>query len=280
MDLSVPPGDPHHPADPPSDHAAQAPHRGIYIPVRAKFAIAFAISIAWLCISTWLALPWLRDLAALSNWAIAVFAVGGIAILPGFMNAFLISSLMMDRRPSRKALAVYPGVTILIAAYNEAGSIAETIESIERQQYPGPFEVMVIDDGSSDGTADLVALSSYPWLTLLRQPENAGKSAALNRGLALARHELVITLDADSYLFAGAIQHLVERYRADPDHTRAVAGSTLVRNSRKNWVTKIQEWDYFHGAGAWAMQRTPSASPTPRRSWGSFCASASAGRAG
>lgn len=250
MELSIPPGDPQHSPAPPSGQAAAAHRRGVYIPVRAKFAIAFAISIAWLCISTWLALPWLRDLAALSNWAIAVFAVGGIAILPGFMNAFLIASLMMDRRPSRKPLAVYPGVTILIAAYNEAGSIAETLESIERQRYPGPFEVMVLDDGSSDGTADLVALSTYSWLTLLRQPENAGKSAALNRGLALASHDLVITLDADSYLFAGAIQHLVERYRADPEHTRAVAGSTLVRNSRKNWVTKIQEWDYFHGIAA------------------------------
>ncbi len=195
-------------------------------------------------------MPWMHDLADLSNWAIAIFAVGGIALVPGYMNAFLITSLMIDRRPLRKRLDTYPGITILIAAYNEGPSIAETIQSIERLRYPGPLEVMVIDDGSTDDTPDVVAAFTFPWLTLLRQPKNAGKSAALNRGLALARHTLIVTLDADSYLCADSLEHLVERYFSDPTHTRAVAGAMMVHNSRTNWVTKMQEWDYFHGIAA------------------------------
>ena len=59
-----------------------------------------------------------------------------------------------------------------------------------------------------------------------------------------------MTLDADSYLHRGALKNLVERYLNDPPNTRAVAGTMLVRNSRKNWVTKAQEWDYFHGIAA------------------------------
>ena len=174
----------------------------------------------------------------------------GIAIIPGFMNAFLVTSLMLDRRPGHSPLPVYPGITILVAAYNEAASIRDTLESIDRQQYPGHLQVMVVDDGSTDATAAITEALPYRWLTLLRQPRNAGKSAALNRGLALARHSLVVTLDADSYLYADALKHLVERYFADPVNTRAVAGTMLVRNSRRNWVTRMQEWDYFHGIAA------------------------------
>lgn len=222
----------------------------MYLGVRTKFAIAVLASIAWLAVSLWLAIPWMRDLAALTHWSIAFFAVGGIAIIPGFMNAFLLSSLLMDRRPPRVALASYPGLTILVAAYNEAGSIAGTIESIEKQSYPGPYEVIVIDDGSTDSTAAIVEALGMRGHTLLRQPANAGKSAALNRGLERARFGLVVTVDADSYLYADALKHLVERYASDPADTRAVAGTMLVRNSRTNWVTRMQEWDYFHGIAA------------------------------
>ena len=110
--------------------------------------------------------------------------------------------------------------------------------------------MIVIDDGSKDATAAIVEDNPYPWLRLLRQPRNMGKAAALNRGLAESRHDYVITLDADSYLYGDALQRLVERYFNDPATTKAVAGTMLVRNSRKNWVTRAQEWDYFHGIAA------------------------------
>jgi biofilm PGA synthesis N-glycosyltransferase PgaC len=86
-----------------------------------------------------------------------------------------------------------------------------------------------------------------PWLQLMRMETNGGKARALNAGLAHAEHGLVVTLDADSYLYRDALRHLVERYLCDPRSTRAVAGTVLVRNSRENWVTRMQEWDYFHG---------------------------------
>jgi biofilm PGA synthesis N-glycosyltransferase PgaC len=109
----------------------------------------------------------------------------------------------------RHRLYRYPRVTILIAAYNEAAAIAETIHSVAKQEYPGDLEVLVIDDGSRDDTAAIVEAIHYPSLKLLRQPRNAGKAAALNRGLAAARHDLVITLDADCYLYKRALRKLV-----------------------------------------------------------------------
>jgi biofilm PGA synthesis N-glycosyltransferase PgaC len=141
-------------------------------------------------------------------------------------------------------------VSVLIAAYDEEISIAETLRSIAAQDYPAAFEVFVIDDGSRDRTAEIVAASPYPWLRLLRQPRNMGKSAALNHGLAEAAHELIVTVDADSFLRRDALRKIVECYLSDPPNTRAVAGTMLVRNSRKSWVTRTQEWDYFHGIAA------------------------------
>ena len=52
-------------------------HRPAYVGVRAKFAIATAIAVGWLALSLWLAVPWMHDLAALANWPLAIFAVGG-----------------------------------------------------------------------------------------------------------------------------------------------------------------------------------------------------------
>ena len=76
---------------------------------------------------------------------------------------------------------------------------------------------------------------------------NQGKAAALNIGLEEAQYSKIVTIDADSYLFKDALARITERYASDPINTRAVAGTTLVRNSRENWLTQSQEWDYFHG---------------------------------
>lgn len=80
---------------------------------------------------------------------------------------------------------------------------------------------------------------------LLTLSSNKGKSAALNRGLQIASHDLIITIDADSYLYKDSLKNIVANYLSGPENTAAVAGTVLVRNSRKNWLTKLQEWEYF-----------------------------------
>jgi len=222
----------------------------IALSVKTKFVLAILLSFSWFAITTWIALPWIRDLARLSYWPVALLIVGGIALVPGLMNAFLAVSLLLDDRPLRRSFDRYPGISILIAAFNEEDSIEETLRSLARQNYPGEFEALVIDDASTDRTASIVERLRYPWLRLLLQKSNLAKSAALNRGLAEARFDLIITLDADSYLYKDALRNLVERYLSDPPGTKAVAGTMLVRNSRSSWITKAQEWDYFDGIAA------------------------------
>lgn len=237
---------------PPALQIQDAKKHGVYLSIRTKFQIAIVGALLWTGLSIYLAQPWYGQLTAAVGPVLATLIIAGIAIIPGFMNAFLLMGLCMDHRPRHTPLDHYPAITILVAAYNEAASIVETLKSIDLQRYTGKLDVIVINDGSSDGTGTLVAgqMSKYPWLRLIDLPQNGGKAKALNHGLAAARASLVLTVDADSYLFHDALQNIVERYFEDPHNTRAVAGTVVVRNSRKNWVTKVQEWDYFHGISA------------------------------
>ncbi len=230
----------------------EAKRSAIYLPVSAKFLIALIGAIAWMVFSIWAAGPWLADLKSYVGTAFAIFLVYGIAIIPGFMNAFMAISLILDKRPPHRPLSVYPPISILIAAYNEEASIEETLVSIDQQKYPGELQVIVINDGSADGTAQVVqrALERYGWLSFVDLKKNGGKARALNIGFKEVLHDLVVTVDADSFLYRGALTSIVERYHADPPNTRAVAGKILVRNSRQNWITRCQEWDYFHGISA------------------------------
>ena len=224
--------------------------------MRAKFLFSLLVAASWAGLSIWLSAPWLEDLAREIGWPTAILIIGFIAYVPGFMNAFLISTILLDRRPARTLPSRYPGITILVACYNEAGTIADTLRSIALQEYPGTLEVLVLDDGSTDGTFAIAQraagelTNANTSIRVVATAENAGKAAALNRGLALAAHGHIATIDGDSWLHAGAMQKIIERRISDPPGTKAVAGAVLVRNSRENWLTRSQEWDYFHGIAA------------------------------
>lgn len=236
---------------------APPPRRRFYVPVRAKFASATLLGIAWCALSVWLSQAWLHDLGELIGAAPALFVIAFIAYVPGFMNAFMAGSILLDRRPRRRRLAEYPGVTVLVACYNEAANIGDTLTSLFAQDYPGPLEVLVLDDGSTDDSAAIAeraiaaaTVAERHRFRVVRGERNVGKAGVLNRGLTMASHELIVTIDGDSWAFRDALTHIVERYHNDPPDTRAVAGSVLVRNSRHNWLTRAQEWDYFHGIAA------------------------------
>ena len=237
--------------------ARMPPVQRRYVPVRAKFAVALSAGLLWLMASIRLGQPWVDALGRETHPLFALFAISFIAYIPGFMNAFLVASLLLDRRPQRRRLVIHPGVTVLIAAYQEEAAIADTLKTIAAEGYPGPVEVLVLNDGSTDRTAQVAARAigqlRFPANTEVRLvdfPVNRGKAAVLNDGLAQASHELVVTIDGDSRLNRDALTAIVERLMSDPDSTQAVAGAVLVRNSRRNLLTKAQEWDYFLGIAA------------------------------
>jgi cellulose synthase/poly-beta-1,6-N-acetylglucosamine synthase-like glycosyltransferase len=136
-------------------------------------------------------------------------------------------------------LARWPSVSILIPAHNEEKIVLDTVRAALAQDYPD-FEVIVIDDGSTDKTSQLVATTAA---RLIRHVQNQGKAAALNTGLAVARGEVIVTCDADSYFDAAAVRHLVAPL-ADP-RNGAVAGQ--IRLSRPDGALRafqVLEYDY------------------------------------
>ncbi|HEY6814693.1 MAG TPA: glycosyltransferase [Croceibacterium sp.] len=212
---------------------------------------------AWTTFSIWVSARWLQELGASTHPLFALFAITFIAYVPGFMNAFLIATLLLDRRPARRAPLRYPGVSVLIAAYQESAVIGDTLRSVAEARYPGPLEVLVLDDGSSDGTPAQaeeararLAFAANVEVRVVEFARNRGKAAVLNDGLARAAHALIVTIDADTQLHGDALRHIVERFLSDPPGTAAVAGAVLVRNAHETLITGAQEWDYFHGIAA------------------------------
>ena len=133
-------------------------------------------------------------------------------------------------------------MSIIVPAYNEEKVIVQTIASLLNQKYAGPIEIVVVDDGSSDDTIDIVreAYGSHPSVSAYRK-ENGGKASALNYGIAHAQHEIVIGLDADTIFDDDTVAELVQPLK-NPS-VGAVAGNAKVGN-RINLVTRWQALEY------------------------------------
>ena len=110
-------------------------------------------------------------------------------------------------------------IAVVTPAHNVAAYIGVTIASVIAQSHPD-WAMLVVDDGSTDRTAEAVAGFADPRLRLLRQA-NQGVSAARNRGLAVADGEAVLFLDADDVLAPDALARLVRALEAAPDAVAA-----------------------------------------------------------
>ncbi|MCX5876094.1 MAG: glycosyltransferase [Deltaproteobacteria bacterium] len=143
------------------------------------------------------------------------------------------------------ASGVWPPVSILIAAYNEEKVIGQTLRALLDSTYPGEIEVVVVDDGSKDTTAQIVAgmAQSEERIHLLRQI-NMGKAMALKTGFDAVSHEIVISLDADTQFASDTIAELVRPF-ADPA-VAAVSGRARVGNP-KTLVAMFQSLEYTCG---------------------------------
>lgn len=228
--------------------ASGVARRPRYLRVRTRFLLSVAAGLAWAGFSTWIALPWIDDLATAITAVPAWLLVVGIAIIPGYLNVQLATSVLLDRpKPLRLDLEL-PGITVLIAAYNEEACIGETLDYALAQDYEGDLRVVVIDDGSTDRTREIVRerARSDPRLRLL-EADHGGKARALTLGLQVVETPLVATIDADTLLLPFALRRAVARLALSPPDTVAVAGSVMARNSRENLLTRLQQWDYLIG---------------------------------
>ncbi|MFD5775682.1 polysaccharide deacetylase family protein [Streptomyces fungicidicus] len=171
-------------------------------------------------------------------------AIIGTLVIGRFVLMLLLSGAHA-RRVRRKSFRWGPPVgepvTVLVPAYNEAKCIENTVRSLMASDHP--IEVLVIDDGSTDGTARIVEAMGLPNVRVIRQL-NAGKPAALNRGLANARYDIVVMMDGDTVFETSTVRELVQPF-GDP-RVGAVAGNAKVGN-KDSLIGAWQHIEYVMG---------------------------------
>ncbi|MFD5404205.1 bifunctional polysaccharide deacetylase/glycosyltransferase family 2 protein [Streptomyces griseorubiginosus] len=189
---------------------------------------------------------------AVAEYAVPTLSVGlvivGVAVL-GRFGMMLILARRHYRQRNRRRFCWGPAVTrpvsVIVPAYNEKECIANTLESLARSTHP--IEVIVVDDGSSDGTSEIAREAARRLgmtnVRIIRQ-ENAGKPAALNNGVRNACHDIVVMMDGDTVFEPDTVRQLVQPF-AD-EEVGAVAGNAKVGN-RNTVIGAWQHIEYVMG---------------------------------
>lgn len=135
-----------------------------------------------------------------------------------------------------------PHITVIVPAFNEALAIAATVKNIAQHldELSSNWDIVVIDDGSRDQTADVVrGLSDKLNTTLVRFSRNFGKEYAITAGLEHAQGDLVICMDADGQHSAELLAQMLEKWREGFEMVYAVRQDREVESSFKRWGSRI-----------------------------------------
>jgi cellulose synthase/poly-beta-1,6-N-acetylglucosamine synthase-like glycosyltransferase len=172
-------------------------------------------------------------------WAAAVALLYSYVMFP----ALVLLRGALVRRP-HAAADVSPSVTVIVAAYNEAGRIVRKLRSVTAQDYPGRVSIIVASDGSDDGTQDIVAAMGEPRVRVLDLPRG-GKAAAIGAAVAAADGEILILSDANSIFGPDAIRRLVRAF-ADPEVGGVAGNQVYVRGEDVDAVAVGERsyWDF------------------------------------
>lgn len=140
-----------------------------------------------------------------------------------------------------------PKVSVLIPAFNESEYIGKCIESVLALKYPKEkLEIIVLDDGSTDNTAEIakkyVKNARGISVKVIRK-KNTGKADSLNKGIKIAKGELVATLDADSYVSPFSLRKIIAHF--DSEDVAAVASAVKIKEA-KNIIEEVQRLEYLY----------------------------------
>jgi 1,2-diacylglycerol 3-beta-glucosyltransferase len=163
-----------------------------------------------------------------------------------FLNlSYKLQKRKLEKFPQVTNPNYKPFVTVMIPAHNEEGVIATTVQNILSMDYEN-FEIIVIDDRSTDNTASVIKdlEQKYPNVTALIRPKDAfpGKSAVLNDAFKLAKGEAILVFDADATVEPDFLSKLVPNL--EPKDVGAVQARKVIRNKNVNLLTRCQNNEY------------------------------------
>jgi cellulose synthase/poly-beta-1,6-N-acetylglucosamine synthase-like glycosyltransferase/peptidoglycan/xylan/chitin deacetylase (PgdA/CDA1 family) len=171
--------------------------------------------------------------------------IGAVGVLVLARVALVLPTAWVQVRRSRarrSLLAPHPSVTVVVPAYNEAVGIERAVRSLAASTYRD-LDIVVVDDGSTDATADIVAGIGLDRVRLLRRA-NGGKAAALTTGIRASAADVIVMVDGDTVFEPETVERLVRPF-ADPG-VAAVAGNTKVGN-RRGLLGRWQHIEYVIG---------------------------------
>jgi biofilm PGA synthesis N-glycosyltransferase PgaC len=247
-----------------------------------RFTVAATATVLYVAFAVVVSRPWRSDLEAalgpVAAWGIPIL----LAYIPGTLIGFLFFTLLFTRyrAPALDAprgpwpAGTWAPITVIVAAYNEQEAIVTTLEHVAASDYAGPIQVILADDNSTDRTAELAAgAAERLGLDYRRIFEPlAGKHHALNTALAEVTTPLVVTVDADTLLHPQALKYLIGRVVSRPQdqHVCACAGALIAANPTRNFLTRMQSWDYRLGING--VKRTQAAYNSALVAQGAFSA--------
>lgn len=140
-------------------------------------------------------------------------------------------------------LADYPPVTLLVPCHNEGENVRETIDYLLGQAYP-EFEIIAVNDGSSDNTAEILdeLAAQHSALRVVHLSENSGKANALRMGTMVSKYEYLVCIDGDAVLDAHATTWLMKHFVESP-RVGAVTGNPRIRN-RTTLLGRLQVGEF------------------------------------
>jgi cellulose synthase/poly-beta-1,6-N-acetylglucosamine synthase-like glycosyltransferase len=168
--------------------------------------------------------------------------LGFIFLRTAFHLAFSFAGIAFLKRV--RTPRAYPLITIIVPCFNEEDVLAAAVDSVLHLEYPN-FEVIVVDDGSSDSTLAVAEKLKVRARVRIVHQKNAGKAAALNTGIEAAHGEYVLCMDADSKLNPDVLQLGIVHFERDP-LLAAVAGTVRLGNVR-NTLVAFQNLEYITG---------------------------------
>jgi cellulose synthase/poly-beta-1,6-N-acetylglucosamine synthase-like glycosyltransferase len=168
--------------------------------------------------------------------------VAAIFIFTLFIVSFYGLTLIEERKMKRSNR--FPTLSVIIPSYNSAATMEECIRHVLAMEYPRKFEVMVVDDGSTDSTAQIA--KKYP-VKLVQREKNKGKAASLNEAIAKAKSELIACCDSDTYPPKDLLMRSVPYM--DDEKTGAMTFFITVHKPKTIWQ-KMQEMEYLFSFGA------------------------------
>jgi 1,2-diacylglycerol 3-beta-glucosyltransferase len=208
----------------------------------ARHAVLATLALGWIALVvrsiTYRDALWFRyyviDLVWLQYLFLVLAIFGGVILLLG----------VVSRRPRPGVWTTPPSVSVIVPAKDEVRVIEGAVRTACAQVYGGPFEVIVVDDRSTDGSAELLErLQAELAFQVVRTPPGTiGKAAALQAGVARSRGDLIAVFDADARLGPQVLARMVP-HLADA-RVGAAQGRRLVYNTRRNWLTRAQDDEY------------------------------------